>query len=225
MMLEIIVTSAVCACCTFRLSGSRCCRICHHELPMPTPIGHMLAGIAVAWGADLVPGDRAWRAAPQASWYRRAGDGLTLACGMLGAAADLDLLVLRTHRTFTHSIGAVAFVTLFAAAMAANAQRPIVRIASMCGGAYASHLLLDWLGVDDFPPRGIQIWWPFSQTWHISGVDLFWETARNGVFERDALRLNAIAIAREMEILLPVLLLLWIAKRRQTQLWSRRDKS
>jgi membrane-bound metal-dependent hydrolase YbcI (DUF457 family) len=191
---------------------------------MPTPLGHMLAGVAVAWGADLVPGDRAWRAASSdASWYRRAGNGLTLACGALGALADLDLLVLRTHRTFTHSMAAVAFIALFAAAMAANAHRPILRVAVMCAAAYASHLLLDWLGIDNFAPRGIQAWWPFSHAWYISGRDLFWETARNGVFERAALRLNAIAVAREIEILLPVLVLLWTARRRQMALLSRRD--
>src|SRR5262245_43595064 len=160
---------------------------------MPTPLGHMLAGVAIAWGADLVPGDRAWRAASTgASWYRRAGNGLTLACAALGALADLDLLVLRTHRTFTHSIAAVAFVGLFAAAMAANARRPILRVGVMCAAAYASHLVLDWLGIDNFAPRGIQAWWPFSRAWFISGQDLFWETARHGVFEPAALRLNAI---------------------------------
>src|SRR5712691_13271817 len=121
-------------------------------LRMPSPIGHALAGLAAVWIADLVPGDRAWRTAPaSASWYKRAGNGLTLACALLAAAPDLDFL-LGAHRTATHSVAAVAFVTLFAAAMASRAGRPIARVAAMCAAAYATHLLLDWLGADTFPP-------------------------------------------------------------------------
>ena len=130
---------------------------------MPSPIGHALAGLAVAWAADLVPGDRAWRTAPaSASWYRRAGNGLTLACVALGAAPDLDLL----------------FVTPPHGDAQRRRRRPgrrcsrrrwprtrigrSLRVASMCAAAYATHLLLDWLGVDLSPPRGIQALWPFS---------------------------------------------------------------
>src|SRR5258706_15440046 len=96
----------------------RDCRICHHRAPMPSPFGHSLAGLAVAWAADLLPGDRAWRAAPaSASWYRRAGNGLTTACAVLAMAPDLDLAFTR-HRTYTHSVGAVVIVGLVAAAFA-----------------------------------------------------------------------------------------------------------
>src|SRR6185436_8710601 len=71
---------------------------------MPSPIGHALAGLAAAWAADLVPGDRVWRTAGErASFFRRAGDGLTLTCVGLGTAADLDHLFV-AHRTVTHSI-------------------------------------------------------------------------------------------------------------------------
>src|SRR5436190_7960423 len=78
--------------------------------PMPSPFGHSIAGLAVAWAADLVPGDRAWRAAPaSASWYHRAGNGLSVACALLAMTPDLDLGFTR-HRTYTHSIGAVIVV-------------------------------------------------------------------------------------------------------------------
>src|SRR5262245_12258388 len=86
---------------------------------MPTPIGHAMAGVASAWIADLVPGDRAWRTAPSpASWYERAGSGLTVACALLAVLPDIDLVYLpfnsQAHRTFTHSIGAVILVGLIA---------------------------------------------------------------------------------------------------------------
>jgi len=179
---------------------------------MPSPVGHMLGGLAVAWTVDLVPGNRRWRTAPgSASWYERAGGGLTLACASLGVAPDLDLLF-HSHRTVTHSAGAVLFAGLFAAAMAVNARRPVARVALMCAAAYGSHLLLDWLGVDNFPPRGIQAWWPISDRWVISGWDVFWQTARQDVFERESIRANLLAIARELEILLPIVVALWLVR-------------
>src|SRR5580704_13032427 len=99
---------------------------------MPSPIGHALGGAAAAWTADLVPGDRRWRAAPPtASWYERAGSGLTLTCVLLAALPDVDLLF-HLHRTYSHSLGAVTFVGLAAAAMAARANRPVARIGLMC---------------------------------------------------------------------------------------------
>ena len=113
---------------------------------VPSPIGHALAGLAAAWAVDLVPGDRAWRTAPaSASWSQRAGDGLTAACVVLGAAADIDLLFV-THRTVTHSVGAVILVALFAATLAANAHRPVLRVASMCAAAYATRVLKGAVG-------------------------------------------------------------------------------
>ena len=177
---------------------------------MPSPIGHALAGIAVAWTADLVPGDRAWRAAADsASWYRRAGSGVTLLCAGLAAAPDLDLAFAGAHRTFTHSIGAVVIVGLCAAVLAASARRPVARIALMCAAAYGSHLLLDWLGTDNYPPRGIQLMWPINHEWYISDLDVFRQTARLRIFTRGPMLTNVRAILQEIAILLPVLAVLW----------------
>jgi membrane-bound metal-dependent hydrolase YbcI (DUF457 family) len=184
---------------------------------MPSPIGHALAGVAAAWSADLVPGDRAWRTAPQfASWYERAGNGLTLACVCLAVLPDLDLLMLpfkpETHRTVTHSVGAVLVVGLAAAAMARRVGRPVTRVALMCAAAYATHLFLDWLGADGFPPFGLQIFWPFSDGWFISGWDLFPQTARRQLLSPAIIRLNALAIAQETAILVPILVALWLVR-------------
>jgi membrane-bound metal-dependent hydrolase YbcI (DUF457 family) len=176
---------------------------------MPSPIGHALAGIAVAWGADLVPGDRAWRtAAAAAPWYLRAGNGLTLLCAGLGAAPDLDL-AFTEHRTVTHSLGAVVLVGLVAAVLAANARRPITRVALMCAAAYGSHLLLDWLGADYYPPRGLQLMWPINREWYISGIDLFPQTARLRLFTHGPMRTNLHAIFQEIAILGPTVVAIW----------------
>jgi membrane-bound metal-dependent hydrolase YbcI (DUF457 family) len=189
---------------------------------MPSPFGHALAGIVVSWGADLVGGNRASRvSAPPASkvpgtgtwhlWYQRAGGGLTLACAGLGAAPDLDLAFL-AHRTATHSLAAVLLIGLVAAAVAAFGGRPIARVALTCACAYGSHLLLDWLGEDFYPPRGIQLLWPVSHAWYISGLDLFRQTARLRIFTRGPMITNLRAIAREIAILGPILVAVWLVR-------------
>ena len=197
---------------------------------MPSPFGHSLAGLAVAWAADLLPGERAWRAAPAtASWYRRAGNGLTAACAVLAMAPDLDLAFTR-HRTYTHSVGAVVVVGLIAFAIAdwrtrhaearkahsracpAEAPKARRRIALMCAVAYASHLLLDWLGVDLYPPLGLQVLWPFDSGWYISGLDWFRQTRREQLFTWPVIEQNLLAIAQEMAILVPIAAALWLIR-------------
>jgi membrane-bound metal-dependent hydrolase YbcI (DUF457 family) len=180
---------------------------------MPSSVGHALAGVAAAWTADLVPGARAGRnAAPAASLYRRAGGGLTLACLILPTLPDADLLF-HTHRTYTHSVGAVAVVGLAAALVAALLPgRPVLRVALTCAAAYATHLALDWLSVDTLPPYGLQAWWPFSDAWVISGWDLFAQTERRHFLSAATIWINAQAVAREVAILAPLVLALWLVR-------------
>jgi membrane-bound metal-dependent hydrolase YbcI (DUF457 family) len=183
------------------------------EAFMASPIGHALAGIAVAWGADLVPGNRAWRIAPpSASWYERAGSGLTLACAALAAAPDLDLFFGRFHRTMTHSFIAVAVVAAVAGLAAAGARLPLKRVVVMCAGAWATHLLVDWLSVDQSAPRGIQLLWPFDGRWFISGWDLFAGSERRQLLSAATIRTNVEAIAQEVAILMPIVIVLWLVR-------------
>lgn len=171
---------------------------------MPSPVGHVIAGVAVAWIADAVPGDRAWRLPrADASWFERAGGRLTLACAAIAAAPDLDLLI-GGHRTWTHSIGMAIVVGLFAAALAANARRPPWRVGLMCAAAYASHLLIDWMGVDIWGPRGLKALWPFSNEWYISGWDVFLQTERRRLLTLDTFYINARAVVREISVLMPI---------------------
>jgi membrane-bound metal-dependent hydrolase YbcI (DUF457 family) len=180
---------------------------------MASPIGHALAGLAVAWGADLVPGTRAWRTAPQsASWYERAGNGLTLACAVLAAAPDLDLPFGRFHRTVTHSLVSVAAVAAIAGLAAARARWPVARVVIMCAGAWATHLLVDWLSADRSVPRGIQLLWPFDGRWFISGCDLFIGSERRDLFGAPTMTRNLEAIAQEVAILLPIVIVLWLVR-------------
>jgi inner membrane protein len=201
------------------------------EKHMPSPVGHALAGVAVAWAADLAPGRRAWRTTdPAASLFARAGGTLTLVCGALAVAPDLDLLFLSRHRAITHSLGAVIVTFIVATAVTGWVTRlpspglpeagldpqrsglPVLRIGLMCAAAYGSHLFLDWLSVDTTRPYGLQALWPFSDAWYISGLDLFPGTERRDILSLAAFRTNLIAISREAAVLLPVLGLLWLVR-------------
>jgi membrane-bound metal-dependent hydrolase YbcI (DUF457 family) len=180
---------------------------------MPSPIGHALAGIAATWMADLLPGRRAWRTAPRRSpWLERAGNGFTLVGAALAASPDLDLLLFKSHRMATHSLGAVVVVAVLAAALAARAGRPVSRVALMCAAAYSSHLLLDWMCADNYPPRGVQLLWPVTSNWYISSWEVFRQTARNDLLSSASIRTNLLAIAQELAILLPLLAGVWLVR-------------
>ena len=179
---------------------------------MPSPIGHTLAGVVTAWAMDLLPGDRAWRTAPRsAGFLARAGDGLTLVCAALAASADLDLFLPKgAHRAFTHSVGAVVLVSSIAALVTGwVTPRRSARVALMCGAAYATHILLDWLAFDDTFPYGIRALWPLSAGWYISNWNVFAGTARIGVWSRPAMLQNLRAAMQETATLVPLAWLVW----------------
>src|SRR5262245_60666953 len=92
---------------------------------MPSTVGHALAGVAVAWTADLLPGNRPYRPRP-ASAAERASGPLTLVCAVLAALPDADLLF-GVHRTATHSVGALALVIIVAAAVTERVTRQAER--------------------------------------------------------------------------------------------------
>jgi membrane-bound metal-dependent hydrolase YbcI (DUF457 family) len=170
------------------------------ESTMPSPVGHALGGLAIAWAADLLPGR------PISS------PRVALACMSLAALPDADLLLPVVHRTVTHSLGAVVAVGLLMIVAAAVTGEVTAKIALTCVAAYASHLLLDWLAVDQSAPRGIQLLWPFSSTWFISGWDVFRGTERRHFFRLTTMHQNLVTIVREIAILAPVVGALWLVR-------------
>src|SRR5437660_5559111 len=149
---------------------------------VPSPIGHALAGVAVAWSADLL--DR-----------HPSSPRLVAVSAALAMLPDADLLIPGTHRMGTHSVMAAALIFIVAAVVTGKVTpRPAWRPAVICAAAYASHLLLDWLGADNSPPRGLQLFWPFSDAWYVSDLDVFRQTARRQFLTAPIIRQNAIAI-------------------------------
>ena len=171
---------------------------------MPSPAGHLIAGVAIAWAAEsfgplrrhaLEHGSRA-AAAPAVT-------PLVLACAALALAPDLDLL-LASHRTYTHSIAAAVFVALLCGAVARALGAPGAATGLACGLVVGSHIVLDWLGRDGSTPRGLMALWPLSTAYFYSGLDLFADISRRYWKPDEFIVKNAVSIAREIAILAPV---------------------
>ena len=132
---------------------------------MPTPIGHALGGIAA--GAFIVR-----RSTADVSLGGRRVP-IVLLFALLGMLPDIDFVV-GGHRHATHSVVSAGVVGLLAVSVARG--RPLVWLAS--AAAYATHVLLDWLGTDTVAPLGIMALWPFDATYYQSPYHWFYPVCR-----------------------------------------------
>ena len=176
---------------------------------MPSPLGHALSGLTIAWtlGPLLAPEPTT----PLATHAR-----LTLACLAAATLPDLDLLHYPLHRTVTHGLGFTLLIIIMVAAVTGWVTgRMMWRLALVVGAAHASHILLDWLGVDRFPPRGLQALWPLRHEYYLSGWDLFLPTERRDPLSMRAIAINARAAARETMVLGTLALAAWAVRRRR----------
>jgi inner membrane protein len=165
---------------------------------MPSPLGHALGGLAVGV-----------LAAPARRWE------VIAACTLAGALADADFLLPLRHRGASHGVGAAVIVGVLAlASLKASRARDAFRIASVVTVAYATHILLDWLGADSSIPRGLMALWPFSSDYFVSDLNVFDSVDRRywreGFWER-----LARTLARELAILLPAVGAAWLIRRRR----------
>lgn len=173
---------------------------------MPSPVGHAVAGLIVA-----LAGERQIlaRLEPRPTLF-------FFACMLLAALPDLDYIYPPIHRGPTHSIGAAVFVTLIAAAVTRwSTGRVRWRIAAVCGLAYSSHIVMDWLGADPTANPGVMALWPLSDRLFISGWELFRSTWRIDAFSPGNFEHNALTLAKELALLGP--LLIWLVWRRNRQ--------
>ena len=165
---------------------------------MPSPIGHVLGGIAAG---SLASGDRRW---PTVALF-----------GLVAALPDVDILLPIPHRGPTHSIvAAIAAFVVALGVLSLRHQRPLrVGLATAIGLAVLSHTLLDWLGQDSSTPRGLMALWPFSREYFISDLNVFGAVDRRywlpGFWQR-----NTISLAIELLILAP---LTWLALRARSR--------
>src|SRR4249919_2710235 len=86
---------------------------------MPSPIGHVLAGMAVALVADTL--------SPSLRSPVGFKTGVVTLAG-LAALPDLDLLYPPMHRAFSHSVGCVVLVTIMGGVVRVGHRPPGTRI-------------------------------------------------------------------------------------------------
>ncbi|MEQ1727745.1 MAG: metal-dependent hydrolase [Vicinamibacterales bacterium] len=175
---------------------------------MPSPIGHTLAGLAVGWLSE--PARPA-----TGSRLRDSLTPLVLWCAFVAAIPDADLLIPHFHRTATHSVTATVLLLIMVTTVTGKVTRhPARTLALALAASHATHLLLDWLGTDRFPPPGLQMLWPFSPHFFYSGADLFPPVERR-LWLPEALGVNAYAAAWELLIMGPVAVLAWMRRGRR----------
>lgn len=165
---------------------------------MPTPIGHALAGLAIAAASPGV---------------RRIPNAHVAVLGFCAIAPDLDLLLrfidgVNHHRGASHSFTAAALVALAGLALkrlGASLPNPL-----LMGGAWASHVVLDYLGLDTSTPFGEMALWPFSSAFYVSPVPVFYDVPR--AWSAAAIAHNLTAVALELTIMIPVVIVCWRAR-------------
>ena len=178
---------------------------------MPSPLGHALAGgIAaslLARGAS--PTDavhRPWRVWRDRRW---------LGAVAVAVLPDADLLLPVTHRTLTHSLLISGLLFIVVAVVTGWVTRRVQwRSALLFALAHASHVGLDWLGVDPHPPAGVALAWPWSREFFVSAWTVFPPVDRR-MLTLAAWQTNAWAALVEVAWLGPVLAasVLWTARR------------
>ncbi len=125
----------------------------------------------------------------------------------IGAAPDLDLLIGRHHYE-AHSLGAAILAGLLAAWLRWPIGQGRWRIFLAATSAWASHPLLDMLAPDQAPPIGVMAFWPFSQRFYLTGIEIFMPIARQW-WRPGVLAFDARAACREFLILAPVVAFVW----------------
>lgn len=175
---------------------------------MATPVGHSLAGYVVFGLSGETQGPR------KARWL------LLYIC--LANAADLDFLPgtligrpALYHQGISHSLGFALVVSLAVAGVCRLWGASFAAMFALSCTAYASHLMMDFLGSDTRPPYGIPILWPISGEHFISPIPIFWGVRHAGSAAGSTLEwlvallhpYNLGAIALEVIFLLPFVVL------------------
>ena len=164
---------------------------------------------------------------------------LPVACALCAALTDIDLLYMPTHRTATHSVPVAVVLTIVAVVVTGwvtpirdwcrryfGVESGTVIVGLACGLAWSSHILLDWLGADANPPYGVQAFWPFSERWFFSGVNVFPGTQRRDPLSTRAMLINLRAAVQETLMMGSVAAAAWWFSTRKTRVLtsSRADR-
>jgi inner membrane protein len=171
---------------------------------LPSPVGHSLAGIAA---------------------YLLARNGhvgcrreyLFICSVVIANLPDLDLIprllfgeTSSLHRQWTHSLTATFGFGLLIAGLARFWQGNSTFYGLWAGTVYLSHIVLDMLLDDPSPPHGVQLLWPFSESYFISPITPFasfsYTNPKIGIIGMFFVPHNLATMARELALMAP-----WVA--------------
>ena len=159
---------------------------------MSTPLGHSLAGAAV--GLVLARGLDARHAA--------------VVGAAVAVAPDLDFipgLLIGDPGRFHHAASHTFIAAVIIAAAAAMSVRR-ARWSFLVFLAYCTHLVLDYLTVDDSQPHGIPLLWPLSARTFVAPNPPFERVLHSNI---SVLNLHNLEVAaRELLIFLPLVVIL-----------------
>jgi membrane-bound metal-dependent hydrolase YbcI (DUF457 family) len=177
---------------------------------VPTPVGHTLAGIAIALNVERPP-----------FWKTTSLFAVVLLAANL---PDFDFIpgylmgdAARFHWGPSHSIAATILAGLAAGLVCWKWRGPFLRPALIISAAWASHILLDLLlGPVKGAPFGLELFWPFSHR----RVMLPWSVFL--LYPGDQIHENPFSallhprvwplVARELMVLGPFVLAAWLIK-------------
>jgi membrane-bound metal-dependent hydrolase YbcI (DUF457 family) len=182
---------------------------------MPSPVGHALGGLIVGLALQRVASVNGHprslaelrRASahdnPAHSTYDRE---LLALCVIAACLPDIDFGWGR-HNMETHSLAFALVVGIVTWAWKRSSRAAIA-----CAIAAGTHVLFDWLGSDDSPPLGVMALWPFSGDFYFADAYVFATISRRywlpGFIEH-----NAVAVLREVAILLPIVAAVFFLRR------------
>ena len=129
-------------------------------------------------------------------------------CGVAACLPDVDFAWGR-HNMETHSLG---FALLLG--VATLVWRPSAKVALACALAVSTHVLFDWLGSDDRAPFGVMALWPLTSEFYYADAWLFGAISRH-YGRSDFVSQNVLAVLRELAILVPVVMAVWLYRRKK----------
>jgi inner membrane protein len=168
---------------------------------MPSPIGHSLAGLCGYFLAGNRP-------------LSQRREYLLLSSVVIANLPDLDLVprllfgdVSSLHRQWTHSLVAALGFGLLIGVLARWWKTDGIFYGIWGGAIYLSHIVLDMLLNDPSPPHGVQLLWPFSQSYFMSPFTPF-RSFRYGHPELNIITMfflphNLATMAREVLLMTP----------------------
>ena len=184
---------------------------------MPSPVAHSLIGVIFGVACGL-PRCAGWRRFGARMWRWR---GLLFLCVILANAPDVDYLfglaagdLNSRHQLITHTLGWVALVALAVWwAQRYYAPRAVRLTCAFIFLLLASHIVADYFGSDNSPPRGIMALWPLDDRFFISPWPVFPAPEKRALSELWSAH-NLRVMAWEFGLLAPVLLAVMLYKTR-----------